>query len=111
MEFKDIYEKHTKCVYICDRCLFETSSKTKLLLHEDNTLKCARMQIYRLINEDLEIKKINKKTSSNLTMEKLIIRINDNEHIATSFLENKDGNFEKTRIMSTPMITRRKKRF
>lgn len=108
MEFRDIYEKHTKCLYICNRCLFETSSKTKLLLHEDNTMKCSRMQIYRLIKEDLEIKKMNKNARSNFTMEKLMEKINteyENNHVL-----NKNSSEENKRPMSSPMITKRKKR-
>ncbi len=108
MEYREIYERHSKCVYICDRCLFETSSKIKLLLHEDNANKCARMQIYRFIKEDLEIKKINKNASSNFTMEKLIRNINSIDNYSQLKLNN-DSTNESNRPMSSPMITKRKK--
>ena len=110
MEFREIYEKHTKCLYICDKCLYETSSKTKLLLHEDNTYKCARMQIYRFIKEDLEIKKINKNASSNFTMKKILEKITSDNSYSKLSLNPKDHNFEITRPSSSPMITKRKKR-
>ncbi len=108
MEYAEIYLRHSKCVYICERCLFETSSKIKLLLHEDNTNKCARMQIYRFIKEDLEIKKINKNASSNFTMEKLIRKINTDNY-SNHELNNETTN-ESIRPISSPMITKRKKR-
>jgi hypothetical protein len=108
MEYREIYERHAKCVYICDKCLFETSSKTKLLLHEDDSNKCARMQIYRFIKEDLEIKKINKNASSNFTMEKIIRKISTDESYSNLKI-NYETIHESSSPMSSPMITKRKK--
>ena len=58
----------------------------------------------------MEIKKINKNVRSNFTMEKLMEKINTNYNYLNQTYNSTIVGQENTRPMSSPIITKRKKR-
>ncbi len=54
---KRFIEKNTNCIFTCAECYYQTNSRIKLLLHEDNINKCNTNKLYNWIKNELEIQK------------------------------------------------------